>query len=108
MFNLVMFLKCDYLFIISILSRQRGTGCNEVPSDNTQDTAPVDQPQVDYPNPFETAFRGTLDVYSWASSSEQENDLIPSVDPKRVLELLNVKVTQKGAICSGEIHQTKQ
>ena len=91
-------MRCDYLFIISILSRQSGTGSNEVPSDNTQDTAPVDQPQVDYPNSCETAFRGTLEVYLWAPTSEQEHDLIPSVDPKRVIELINLKVTQKGAI----------
>ena len=89
-FNLTCYLFC----------RQTGAGPrDEISQENsTQDSAPVDQPQVDYPNPCETAFRGTLEVYSWAPTSEQEHDLIPSVDPKRVIELLNVNVTKKGAI----------
>ena len=65
--------------------------------DSTQDNAPADHIQV-YPNPCETAFRGTLEIYSWAPTPEQEHDLIPSVDPKRVIELISLKVAQKGAI----------
>ena len=86
--------------------RQSGAGpSDEISQENipdnsegsTQDNAPADDIEI-YPNPCETAFRGTLEVYSWAPTPEQEHDLIPSVDPKRVIELISVKVAQKGPI----------
>ena len=79
--------------------RESGAGPNDEISqlNSTQDNVPADGIQA-YPNPCETAFRGTLEVHSWAPIFEQEHDLIPSADPKWVIELLNVKVTQKGAI----------
>ena len=68
-------------------------------SQPSQDESAAPPPQHDpYPNPCQTAFHGALEVYSWNPTPEQEHDLIPSIDPNRVIKLLRVKVQQKGAL----------
>ena len=49
-------------------------------------------------NPCESAFRGELTVYSWVPTAAQEHDLVPSINPPRVKNLLRDRLVEQGAI----------
>ena len=85
-----MSLLCEYFFLCFRVSQIGAGSSNDIEAERVNENQ--------YPNPCESDFNGSLEVFSWVPTTEQQHDVMTSINPTRVEHFLKKQLVKKSAI----------